>query len=194
MNARAESIRWAQELMQNGFVVLDTETTGLHRGEIVQIAIVDSSGQTLLDTLVKPVGDIPYDASQIHGITAETVRNAPGWGDVWERVKRLCAGRRVVIYNAQYDLRLIVQSCKAANVNAESDWGEVSCAMLEYAAFHGEWDEYHGNYRWQRLTAACAQLDITGIDAPAHSAIGDCLRTLAVVRAMAATAGEASHE
>lgn len=35
-------------------VILDTETTGLHDAEIVQIAVIDHAGTVLLDTLVNP--------------------------------------------------------------------------------------------------------------------------------------------
>ena len=35
----------------NNYVILDTETTGLYPCEIVQIAILDLSGKTLLNTL-----------------------------------------------------------------------------------------------------------------------------------------------
>ena len=48
--------------------------------------------------------------------------------------------------------------------------------MLEYAKFVGEWNNYHGNYRWQKLE---------GGD---HSAAGDCLATLEVIRTMAGAA------
>jgi DNA polymerase-3 subunit epsilon len=48
--------------------------------------------------------------------------------------------------------------------------------MHWYAQFVGDWNEYHGNYKWQRLP---------GGD---HSALGDCRATLAVLKEMAAEA------
>jgi DNA polymerase-3 subunit epsilon len=51
--------------------------------------------------------------------------------------------------------------------------------MRQYAAFVGEWNEYHGNYRWQRLP---------GGD---HSALGDARATLSLLKRMAA---EVIHE
>lgn len=41
-----------------GSIFIDTETTGLNKDgtdEVLEIAIVDSDGMTLLDTLVRPV-------------------------------------------------------------------------------------------------------------------------------------------
>ena len=89
------------------YVILDTETTGLDRGsEIVQIAIIEGKdGTVLLDTLVKPKYDIPVQASRIHGITAETVANAPTWDVVMPQVRSILEGRDVVIYNASGRVR-----------------------------------------------------------------------------------------
>lgn len=54
----------------DNFVILDTETTGLdEHDEIVEVAVIDMSGKVLLNTLVNPIQPIPYEATQIHGIT-----------------------------------------------------------------------------------------------------------------------------
>ena len=99
-------------------------------------------------------------------------------------------GRTLVIYNATYDLQILRNMLRAAGSNVgPTDYfqiADVHCAMLEYAAFYGEWNEYRGDYRWQRLETACMQQHVGPIDAPAHSALGDCLRTLALIKAMAA--------
>lgn len=187
MNARQEAIAWAKDVCAGSFVVLDTETTGLHDGEIVQIAIINQAGRVLLDTLVKPVYRIPPDATAIHGITNAQVRNAPGWSQVYPEVNAICSGQTVVIYNADYDLRMIRQSCEAASITPRHAWATV-CAMEWYAQFYGDWNDYRRSFRWQKLTSACRHqnIDEDAINAPAHSALGDCLRTLAVVSAMAA--------
>jgi DNA polymerase-3 subunit epsilon len=45
--------------------------------------------------------------------------------------------------------------------------------MLKHAEWVGEWNDYHGSFRWQKLV---------GGD---HSALGDCLATLETIRKMA---------
>ncbi len=68
------------------------------------------------------------------------------------------------------------------------DWDQIAtwhCAMLQYAEYAGDWDDWHGNYRWHKLEAACRRSGIPDPDAPAHSALGDCLRTLALVQYLA---------
>jgi len=184
--------RWAYELMHDpaGFVVLDTETTGLgDDAEACQIAVIDQAGTVLLDTLVRPTVPIGEGAIAVHGITNEMVASAPAFADVLPKLREVTRGRTLVIYNAEYDLRVLdhtsVQHEIVTGENLGIMVGPAQCAMLRYAAFHGEWSDYRGDYRWQKLADACAQQGVEVVDAPAHSALGDCLRTLGVIKAMA---------
>lgn len=173
-------------ISRENFVVLDTETTGLNEGEVCQIAIIDNLGHTLLDTLVRPMNPIPIDAIRIHGITNERVIDAPGWRLVAPTVQTLITGKDVITYNATYDRRMMHQAAEAANME-KIDWKTLShwsCAMLAFAEFYGDWNDYHQNYRWQRLSVAAAHCGIEVIDA--HRALGDCIMTLGVVRYMQA--------
>lgn len=53
----------AKRWIDKGFVILDTETTGLgFDDEIVEISIIDCAGYVLLNTLVKPSKSIPEAA------------------------------------------------------------------------------------------------------------------------------------
>lgn len=174
-----------QELVRGGeYVVLDTETTGLKRGEICQIAIIDQNANILLDTLVKTTEPIPPAATDIHGISNDDVKDAPTWSDVAPRVRELLKGRDVVIYNATYDRKMMHQSNEAAGLAAVDYKTEANYwdAMTLYAEFWGEWNDYHGNYRWQKLVNACKQQDIPV--AEAHTALGDCRLTLALIKQM----------
>lgn len=184
------SLESFKELIESGdYVILDTETTGLDdKAEICQIAIIDSSGNVLLDTLVKPTCPIPEDASAVHGITDDMVKDAPGWADVASRVAEIINVRTVVIYNAGYDYRMLHQSSKAAGLDHWQDESIWQCAMLAYAEHYGDWNNYRGNYRWQRLTDAAFQTKAEIKNA--HNALGDCLMTLAVCKAMIAKGEE----
>ncbi|MDQ3512045.1 MAG: 3'-5' exonuclease, partial [Chloroflexota bacterium] len=103
--SRTEAITWAATVVADPRAVfLDTETTGLGPdAEVVDVAVIDVLGRVLLDTLVRPHGHIPPDASRIHGIYARHVADAPSWGEVQPRLCEALAGRRVVVYNAPYD-------------------------------------------------------------------------------------------
>lgn len=179
------TLRYLMRAMDNtDCVVLDTETTGLNQGEIVQIAIIDSDGKTLLDTLVQPKEPIPADATAIHGITDDMVVNAPTWREVSPKVLDILQGKTVIIYNAVYDRKMMHQTAERWGM-PKTDWkthAEFVCAMEAYAEFWGDWNSYHQSYRWQRLTQAVSQ---QGLEvANAHNALGDCLMTLALCRKM----------
>lgn len=188
-----QAARWAWTLLNqpDGFVLLDSETTGLNRGradEACQIAVIDQAGHVLLDTLVRPSFPIPDEAAAIHGISNAMVAGAPTFADVLPRLLEALRGRYLVIYNLTYDLQILRNMLHAAGVlRGATDYFEVpnvGCAMEQYAAFWGEPGRYD-DYRWQRLESACHQQRVGQIDAPAHSALGDCLRTLALMKAMA---------
>jgi len=110
-NSRSSISARARQLLADQPIFLDTETTGLDpRAEIVEIALIDYDGAVLLDSLVKPTRRIPWDATRVHNISNEMVADAPTWAELWPHAQALLAGRRVGIYNAEFDLRMIQQS------------------------------------------------------------------------------------
>jgi len=101
--ARVEAIKIAREWLSRKPVYLDTETTGISPNDgIIEIAVLDHDGTVLIDTLVKPIGRIPTDATAIHGITNEMVKTASQWDTVWPEVEAIFNNRVVGIYNADF--------------------------------------------------------------------------------------------
>lgn len=134
----------AKQIWASGPLFLDTETTGLRTAdEIVEIAIVDSEGVVLLDTFVKPTIPIPASATFIHGVSDAKVLNAPSFDIVLQKVLSIVQNRLVVIYNANFDTRVIRQSSKPYGLKAEL--GEVFCAMHMCAEFLGDWNASTGS-------------------------------------------------
>ncbi len=181
---RTDATMWAAGISERLDVLyLDTETTGLGNGdEVVDIAVLDNTGRVLLDTLVKPRRSIPADSIAIHGIDDTMVRDAPTWPEVYPLlIELLVTYRHLVVYNADFDRRLIGQSCSAyALAPLQSRW---HCAMKRYAAYAGDWNTSFGNYRWVNLGQAVRRL---GLNVPAdHRAVSDARACRAVVRAMA---------
>ena len=173
--AAAEASAWARAMLAKGALILDTETTGLDdTAEIVQIAIIDTSGTVLLDSLVLPT-QFPatyHEAEAIHGISREMLANAPTMMQLWPQVLAILDhATNLVIYNRDFDLRLLMQSAP------RNEWRAphcaTHCAMLHYAKFVGQWSKHHKSFRWQPLF---------GGD---HTALGDCLATLNLLRQMA---------
>lgn len=181
-DAHEEAREWALDLLKknpNDWVILDAETTGLGSyDEVVQVAMIDGAGNVLMDNvLVKPTVHIPIDARRVHGITDEMVQDAPRFTQVWGEIYRHMDGKVLVIYNADFDTRILRQSAKATGDDELLfSFKRLTCAMNAYSEYVGEWNDYHGNFRWQRLP---------GGD---HTALGDCRAVLELIRDMAAGA------
>lgn len=180
----ADTIDWARRLISDPRTIyLDTETTGLGRdAEVVDIAVIDSAGRVLLDTLVRPVQPIPADATRIHGISNPMVAAAPRWNQVAPRLGGLLASAsRIVIYNADFDTRIMGQcNARFRLPGYRANW---ECAMLRYATYVGHRHERYGGYRWHKLTDAAAAF---GYSEPVeHRALADTRLCRAVVHGIA---------
>ncbi|MCX4808985.1 3'-5' exonuclease [Streptomyces sp. NBC_01214] len=184
---------WARRVMAapHEFAILDTETTGLDwDAKIVEISVTDGAGNVLLDTLVHPGVPIPEETTAIHGITDEDVKNADRFGAILPRLTRALAGRRVIIYNQEYDTGALAYELNRHHLGligieplrphdrhpAAAEWMDAQewdrCAMLAYAVHVGEWSDYWGGWSWQRLGGG-------------HRALGDCRTVVERIREIA---------
>jgi len=175
--------KFVSMIKRRNFVVLDTETTGLrYPAEIIELAIIDPDRKVLLNTRVRPVREVPPDATRIHGIKTADLAACPTWDKVREDMIGIITGKDVVIYNASYDFGMFHNSDRVCELHPPvfyDDLAEFHCAMLWYAEVYGMWDDYRQSYRWQKLTDACMQLAIPVENA--HGALGDCLMTIKVI-------------
>lgn len=140
---------------------LDTETTGFspNAGDaIVEIAIVDERGGTLINTLVDPGRSIPWQAINVHGITDDMVRGKPTLTQVLPRIREIVAGEQIVIYNAAFDTPFFPDRLRQATI--------VSCAMIQFA------DRLGGSWRKLEVAARHVGHRWTG---DAHRALADAL-------------------
>jgi DNA polymerase-3 subunit epsilon len=177
---RPEAIRWAQEMVKEGAVFLDFETTDIKDAEVVQVGVLDINGQPIIETLVKPATSINPRAMAVHGITHEMVMDAPSFEEIYVQLSVSLAGRYVIAYNAPFDRGVLAGSCERRGLPLPKikSW---ACAMRAYAVYHGHAGK--NGYQWQSLSKACMQQKI--IVDKAHDAMGDCMMTLALVKRMA---------
>lgn len=172
--------------------ILDTETTGLDSdAEIVEISLIDAiSGDVVFTSLVRPCDPIPEQAQSIHGISNDDVCTSTNFKLVWEQIETLLVDKSLIIYNSDYDIRLICQSllrfCSSLYVLEIQEMliEKSHCAMLWYAEFYAEINPYYSNYKWQSLTNACRQQGIDTSDLTAHRALADCEMTRRLVHAV----------
>ncbi len=184
VDARDYSVLFDWIMERDDWVVLDLETTGYTpRSEIIEIAIVDAHGRTLLEQSVMPKGRIPKDATKIHGIDRKMLKGAPTWPEISDKVAAILVGRPVISYNAEFEVRLLWQTADKWKVPVITIDGH--CAMLAYATHRAEphkWRE--GEYRWHKLSNA---VKVEGISAvQRHRALGDARITRELVLKVAA--------
>ena len=162
-------------------VYLDTETTGLNpdRDELLEIAIVDELGNTLVDTLIRPKRRQWPVAQGIHGIAPQDVKAAPRLEDVTPKLAAAVSGKRLVIYNAAFDMGFLPEAVGRAAALVE-------CCMEVFAEEYGEYSDYHGDYRWQSLDTAAHYVDHAWCGSP-HRARSDAMACRAVWLYLAGT-------
>lgn len=172
---RHAAAQWAREVLERGCVILDSETTGLRGNvEIVELAIIDHTGAVLLNSRVKalhPERSIESGAIEIHGIRPEDLENAPTFGELYPQIFEALHGKYLVVYNLDFDLDLVEAECRRWYC-PEFELEDSHCAMLWYTKMCGDWSSYWKSYRWRPLP---------GGD---HSALGDALATLEVLKEM----------
>lgn len=180
---RARIAAWAQaRLEEGGCLILDTETSGLDdQAEVVEIVAIDTTGAVRLNARIRPQGRIPEHISRMHGITNQDVASAPRFVDLWPQIASLLSSHKLIIYNAEFDRRLLYQSYARAGLTAAFPLLETECLMWSYAEFAGSRNR-DGDYAWWSLADACWNLNVEGGD---HSALEDCQASLRLLKALA---------
>lgn len=118
------------------FVLLDTETTGLGTADqVIELGIVALDGTVLLDTLARPTCRISPKATEVNGITEAQVSAAPSWPVVWRQAEPLLKGRRLIAYNAAFDVRMLKQTCRANGI--KEPFLRSLCLMEAVASWRG---------------------------------------------------------
>lgn len=171
--ARSKAQRWARNMLAmpiGDVLILDTETCGLN-AEVIELAVINTSGAPLYIRRYCPLTAIHPGAFAVHGISREMLEHESSFADEHEAIQAMLEpARMVLIYNAAFDARCLLETCRLHGMPPLVF--KSACLMNWFAIFHGE--KNRSGYRMQRLT---------GGD---HSAIGDCRAALTFLRRMAA--------
>ena len=155
---------------------LDTETTGLdNRAEVVEIAIADSKGRPVFESLVKPTVPITPRLTDIHGISNAMVADAPSWAEIHADVNEIMCGKTVIAYNSNFDARIIEQTVGLHSLPGIFCYWE--CAMQMY-------QNHTGFYKWVKLVDAAEQCGVSP-NGQTHRAMTDVMMTWEIVQKIA---------
>ncbi|WP_318475951.1 3'-5' exonuclease [Photobacterium leiognathi] len=181
---RYQALLMAHDLMMmDNVVVLDTETTGLESDDqIIEIGVTDIKGNVLLEQRVRPSVPVNPEASNVHAICDVELEHEPCFLEIEPQLKQLLTGKTVVIFNAEFDIRLLNQTANA--FGCDSAWIaaiKTECAMYLAADILGPTNRY-GTIS---LSDTLYSLGVN-FKHQAHSAIGDAIATAKIINEFSA--------
>lgn len=139
--------------------IFDTETTGFSDGdEILEIAVVDGYGETLLSSYVRPQHHTKWPgAAEVNHITFADVGDAPTIEELAPSLAETLGSAGLVSgYNVSYDLSML------RRVGVLSSWPRNTFdVMKEFARVHGKPSRKWGSKRWVRLSECAATYGYT---------------------------------
>lgn len=162
--------------MENKYIVLDTETTGLNAAEdeLLQVSIIDNEGAVLFDSYIKPTQHTEWaEAERINHISPEMVADSPTIEEVISEINDILKRYdKIVGYNVRFDADFLkhngaefadntnfVDSMKIFSLYFSAD--NKRCKLTEAADyFCYDWSEHE----------------------EAHNSLGDCYATLYVYK------------
>ena len=110
--------------LDDEIVVFDLETTGLssYNDRITELAAVTMRGGEVLSefhTYVNPGMSIPYNITELTGISNETVADAPPPEEAVRAFLDYVGGRTMAAHNASFDIGFIYEECWRAGIPFE---------------------------------------------------------------------------
>ncbi len=159
-------------------ICLDTETTGLDRqkDEILQLSIIDGYGNILFHNLIKPINKTSwYSSEKIHGIKPSDVAGCKPLSFYKKEIENILQRADIIVgYNIMgFDLPMLFNNGIENSVKSGSIIFDV---MQHYAYINGEWDNYHSDYRFKKLSDCAAHYGYSGTSW--HDALDDAKATL----------------
>lgn len=156
-------------------LIIDTETIGAGPTiEIIEVALGDTTGQIVYETLVQPAFNPLPPPSKHHRFDKAELRAAPHWTDIWPLLSSLIEHRLLVAYNAAFDRRALAATCsRYHHVSGERGW---RCAMQLTK-------KMTGTKRSLTLEDACAHFNLAGGN---HRAARDVQATCELLKALSA--------
>ena len=142
---------------------------------MVEVAVINTREEVLFSELIRPTREVEASAIRIHGITNEMLADKPTYEKVHGRLMRVLHGAAAVCaWNAPFDRRLLEQSATKYGL-------ELPCIRWhDLVSDHRTLYPHHASHRLLDVAQRSGVAKVQD-----HRALGDCLITLAVVKAQA---------
>jgi DNA polymerase-3 subunit epsilon len=157
------------------FVTIDFETAKHSRESACAVGLVKYQDGKAIDSFYSlirpPILYIRPDFTEIHGLTVEDVKDAPGFTDIWEsNIKPFIGGFPLAAHNASFDMGVL---------RAVLEWYDLPIPRLKYfctlALSRRTWPELESH-------ALPALAENFGIVYNAHNALDDAMTCGKVVQ------------
>ena len=100
----------AEEMAMSQFTVFDVETPNRMNNRMSAIGITIIENEQIekeFYTVVNPETHFDSFNTMLTGISEESVRNAPSFPEVWEKIEPYMSGGLLVAHNAQFDMGVL---------------------------------------------------------------------------------------
>ena len=106
--------------------------------------------------------------------------DAPIWPDIYDAVSQTFKSRPLIIYNANYDTRILNATSRAFNLPTFT-FNDCHCAMQLFAMFYG--DQFkNGRFKFKKLSFAAQHLNLP--PRQYHAALDDALTIVDIFQAI----------
>lgn len=163
-----------------GWVTLDTETTGPNpeEDEVIQVGIVNDRGDLMANRLFQPTCEINDGATDVHGYTMDDLEGAATIDEA-VGLEWLLRQVPVLIYNADFDVPILVNSFRQRGVDVDPDQWDTRCVMNAYAMAEGQWNAQRQSFDWVSLEDAAHERNVA---VPTEDALHDAVVDADVTR------------
>ncbi len=141
---RVATVRWAQHTLSAGAVVVAIGTSGLYLsvGAVCEIAVIDTAGRNLLDTLVNPRTPVARSARHLHQLSDDVLAGAPTLRAALPDLLSVTAGRTVAAYHAGFVRSMILGECGKAGMDPDHLEDEQAWRCISRARSAGHPDHH----------------------------------------------------
>lgn len=152
-------------------VVIDVETTGLHRGndKIIEVTAIKYENNfepsSCFTTLINPEKPISPEATAVNNITDDMVRSSPCFRNIRDQLQGYINGCNIAGYNVRFDLEFLYKS--GIDFSSEVHYFDV-CDISRKSIKKSEISDY-------KLSTVCSKfgIDIVNI----HRSLSDAYAT-----------------